>query len=192
MHSYAGWCRSADHLIDHVSQSSQSFSWHHNARSYNGLHRRWLFACHQIVDVIPGMSEREYCNGAGHLNVERADCKRLWDIVWVDYRWLGLRFRLAWHDRISFVDATCALWDFPRPTSPGRALHCAGLFRFKGQSSHTMLEGRQNSSARRPVSSGLGMRQAGLKDLARNASVIRDGDFWSGGGSGPLSSSQPA
>jgi hypothetical protein len=102
MRSYAGWCRSAGHLIDHVSQSFQSFRWHNNARSYNGFHRWWLFARHQIVDVIPGMSEREYCNRAGHLNVEGADCKRLWDIVWVDYGRMGLRFRLAWHDGISF------------------------------------------------------------------------------------------
>jgi hypothetical protein len=68
MRSYAGWCGSADDLINYVSQSSQSFGWHNDARSYNSAHGWWLLVCHQIVDVIPGMSEREYGNrGPGQL-----------------------------------------------------------------------------------------------------------------------------
>jgi hypothetical protein len=38
MRSYTGWCGSADYLINHVSQSSQSFGWHDDARSYNSAH----------------------------------------------------------------------------------------------------------------------------------------------------------
>jgi hypothetical protein len=66
----------------------------------NSAHGWWLLPCHQIADVIPGMSEREYCNRAGNFDVEWAGRKRLWDIVRVNYRRMGLRFRLAWHDRI--------------------------------------------------------------------------------------------
>ena len=101
MRSYTGWCGSADYLINHISQSSQSFGWHDNARSYNSAHGWWLLPCHQIADVIPGMSEREYCNRAGNFDVEWAGRKRLWDIVRVNYRRMGLGFRLVWHDRIS-------------------------------------------------------------------------------------------
>jgi len=108
MRSYTGWYGSADYLINDVSQSSQSFGWHDNARSYNSAHGWWLLPCHQIVDIIPGVSEREYCNRAGNFDVEWTGRKRLWDIVRVNYRRMGLRFRLdEWHDRISFVDATC-------------------------------------------------------------------------------------
>jgi hypothetical protein len=106
MRSYTGWCGSADYLINHVPQSSQSFGWHDNARSHNSVHGWWLLACHQIVDVISGMSEREYCNRSGDFDVEWACRKGLWDIVWVNYRRMGLSFRLAWHDRIFFVDAS--------------------------------------------------------------------------------------
>jgi hypothetical protein len=70
------------------------------ARTTNA-HGWWLLPCHQIADVIPGMSEREYCNRAGNLDVEWAGRKRLWDIVRVNYRRMGLRFRLVGHDRIS-------------------------------------------------------------------------------------------
>lgn len=101
MCSYTGWCGSADYLIDHISQSSQSFGWHDNARSYNSAHGWWLLPCHQIADVIPGMSERECCNRTGNFDVEWAGRKRLWNIVRVNYRRMGLRFRLVWHDRIS-------------------------------------------------------------------------------------------
>ncbi len=101
MRSYTGWCGSADYLINHISQSSQSFGWHDNARSYNSAHGWWLLPCHQIADVIPGVSEREYCNRAGNFDVEWAGRKGLWDIVRVNYRRMGLRFRLVWHDRIS-------------------------------------------------------------------------------------------
>jgi hypothetical protein len=107
MRSYTGWYGSADYLINDVFQSSQSFGWHDNARSYNSAHGWWLLPCHQIVDIIPGVSEREYCNRAGNFDVEWTGRKRLWDIVRVNYRRMGLRFWLAWHDRISFVDATC-------------------------------------------------------------------------------------
>ena len=110
MRSYTGWCGSADYLINHVSQSSQSFGWHDNARPYNSAHSWWLLPCHQIADIIPGVREREYCNRAGNFDVEWAGCKRLWDIVRVNYRRMGLRFRFdEWHGRISFVDAACAL-----------------------------------------------------------------------------------
>jgi hypothetical protein len=101
MRSYTGWCGSGDYLINHISQSSQSFGWQDNARSYNSAHGWWLLPCHQIADVTPGMSEREYCNRAGNFDVEWAGRKRLWDIVRVNYRRMGLRFRLGWHDRIS-------------------------------------------------------------------------------------------
>src|SRR5262249_27304619 len=122
-----------DYLINHVSQSSQSFGWHDNARSYNSAHGWWLLPCHQIADIIPGVSEREYCNRAGNFDVEWAGRKRLWDVVRVNYRRVGLRFWLAWHDRISFIDATCAPMHFSGPTgkvgcSPGKALQCAGLY----------------------------------------------------------------
>src|SRR5262245_50579512 len=103
MRSYTGWCGSPDYLINHVSQSSQSFGWHDNARSYNSAHGWWLLPCHQIADIIPGVSEREYCNRAGNFDVEWAGRKRLWDVVRVNYRRMGLRFRLAWHDRFSFI-----------------------------------------------------------------------------------------
>src|SRR4029077_5703522 len=110
MRSYTGWCGSADHLIYHVSQSSQSFGWHDNARSYNSAHSWRLLSCHQIADIIPGVSEREYCNRTCNFDVQWAGRKRLWDIVRVNYRRMGLRFRFdEWHDRISFVDAACAL-----------------------------------------------------------------------------------
>jgi hypothetical protein len=72
MRSYTGWCGSADYLINQVPQSSQSLGWHDNARSYDGAHRWWLLACYQIMDVIPGMSEGEYCNRTGDLNVDGA------------------------------------------------------------------------------------------------------------------------
>ena len=71
MRSYTGWYGSADYLINDVSQSFQSFGWHDNARSYNSAHGWWLLPCHQIVDIIPGVSEREYCNRAGNFDVER-------------------------------------------------------------------------------------------------------------------------
>jgi hypothetical protein len=108
MRSYTGWCGSADYLINDVSQSSQSFGWHDNARSYNSAHCWWLLPCHQIANIIPGVSEREYCNRTCNFDVEWAGRKRLWDIVRVNYRRMGLRFRFdEWHDRISFVDAAC-------------------------------------------------------------------------------------
>ena len=107
MRSYTGWYGSADYLINDVSQSSQSFGWHDNARSYNSAHGWWLLPRHHIAYIIAGVSEREYCNRAGNFDVEWTGRKRLWDIVRVNYRRMGLRFWLAWHDRISFVDATC-------------------------------------------------------------------------------------
>ena len=107
MRSYTGWYGSADYLINDVSQSSQSFGWHDNARSYNSAHGWWLLSRHHIAYIIAGVSEREYCNRTGNFDVERTGRKRLWDIVRVNYRRMGLRFWLAWHDRISFVDATC-------------------------------------------------------------------------------------
>jgi hypothetical protein len=55
MRSYTGWCGSADYLINDVSQSSQSFGCHDNARSYNSAHGWWLLPCHQIADIIPGV-----------------------------------------------------------------------------------------------------------------------------------------
>jgi len=88
MSSATGWCGIDDYLIQQVSQKSQSFHWHHNARSYNGNGCSGLFVGENVGGVGPNVSERDRGNRTGDIHVDASGDPGFRDQIGVGHRWL--------------------------------------------------------------------------------------------------------
>ena len=69
MSSAAGRSGIDDYLIQQITQTSQTFHWHHNTRSYNGDGCGGLFVCESVGGIGPNVGKRDRGNRTGDIHV---------------------------------------------------------------------------------------------------------------------------
>jgi hypothetical protein len=111
MSSAAGRCGIDDYLIQQISQTGQSFHWHHNTRSYNGDGCGGLFVCESVGGIGPNVGKRDRGNRTGDIHVYAPRDPGFGDQIGVDHRWLRwLRWLSCWLRGHGYSSEGCEYW----------------------------------------------------------------------------------